>query len=177
MIIYSCKFGEARHYWVFITEEKNVRTDNPKRYISGLYYHYWSHICTLKIKFAFCIVTKAYSNFACIQSIKTSLNLFTLDSRHAARILSLVIRPAEQLPSGPRLPLLPERSRHSFLPGCTPFLLCRAPFHFKSRLSSLKACTVGSDVGIKQEARGDSVMAVAPRLSRSPSVCFLGISA
>lgn len=64
-----------------------------------------------------------------------------------------------------------------FLRGCAPFLLCHAPSHFKSLLSSLKASTVGSDVRINQEARGDSVMAVAPRRSLSPSVCFLGISA
>lgn len=81
----------------------------------------------------------------------------------------IVMRPAEQLPSGPQLPLLTER-RHSFIPGCTPFLLCCTPFHFKSQMSSLKASTVCLDVRIKQEAWGDSVMAVAPRLSLSSSL-------
>lgn len=41
-------------------------------------------------------------------------------------------------------------------------------------MSSLKASTVGSDVRIKPEAWGDSVMAVAPRLGLSSSVHISG---
>lgn len=75
----------------------------------------------------------------------------------------------------------PSLTRQTFiLRGCaTVSLLCHAaPFHFKSLLElsqGLRCCC--SDVGINHEARGDSVMAAAPRLSLSPSVCFLGISA
>lgn len=83
-----------------------------------------NHTRILKIRLAFCILTNAFSNFARIQRENSPskkkvsrlfLNVFTWNSRRAAHILSLVIRPAGAVAFGSLTPTPSWTPHTSFL--------------------------------------------------------------